>query len=152
MDGKSALLFALLSASFCGAQFTGTFPASTGSSPFSALGPGSAQPVLVDPRRLQTSQSVSMMAVSGGGGSYSQSFVQNRIDYRLSEPLTLHLNLGLLTPMQASGAYAQGLKKGTYLVPDLGLDYKPSESVLFSLRYVSVPSAPLGSQGSLPWN
>jgi hypothetical protein len=145
-------LAALLAAPLCQAQFSGTFPSATSSSgSFSALGPGSAQPVLVDPKRLHTSQSVTFSAMSGGGGSYSQSLVQNRIDYRLWDPLTLHLDLGILTPLQASGTAAQGMQKGAYLIPDVGLEYRPSESVLFALRYVSVPSAPLGSPGGLPW-
>jgi hypothetical protein len=126
-------LAALLAAPLCQAQFSGTFPSATSSSgSFSALGPGSAQPVLVDPKRLHTSQSVTFSAMSGG-------------------PLTLHLDLGILTPLQASGTAAQGMQKGAYLIPDVGLEYRPSESVLFALRYVSVPSAPLGSPGGLPW-
>ena len=143
---------ALLVAHLCLAQFTGTFPSATSASnSFPALGPGSAQPVLVDPKRLHTSQSVTFSAMSGGGGTMTQSLVQNRIDYRIWDPLTLHLDLGLLTPLQASGTAAQGLQKGAYLIPDIGLEYRPSESVLFALRYVSVPSAPLGSPGGLPW-
>ena len=54
--------------------------------------------------------------------------------------------------MQATGVYAQGVRQGgTYLVPDIGLEYRPSESVLLAVRYTGVPSAPLGSPGSLPW-
>jgi len=116
------------------------------------LGPGSEQPVLADPKRIRMSQSVSMSAGAGGGGSFSQTVYQNRIDYRLSDPLTLHLNLGFLTPLQTTGVYSQGMQKGTYLLPDVGLDYRPSESTLISLRYTSVPSAPLGSPGGLPWH
>jgi hypothetical protein len=145
-------LAALLAMQLCQAQFSGTFPSATSAAgSFPSLGPGSAQPVLMDPKRVQMSQSVTFSAMSGGGQSYSQSMVQNRIDYRLSDPLTLHLDLGILTPLQASGAAAQGLQRGAYLIPDIGLEYRPSESLLFALRYVSVPSAPLGSPGGLPW-
>lgn len=152
MSGRLLPLVALLAAQLCRAQFSGTFPsAASATGSFPALGPGSAQPVLVDPKRMRMSQSVTFSAMSGGGQSYSQSMVQNRIDYRLSDPLTLHLDLGILTPLQASGTAAQGLQKGAYLIPDIGLEYRPSESVLLALRYVSVPSSPLGSSGGLPW-
>jgi hypothetical protein len=152
MSRRLLLLAALLTAQLCLAQFSGTFPSATSTTgSFPALGPGSAQPVLMDPRRMQMSQSVTFSAMSGGGGSYSQSMIQNRIDYKLWDPLTLHLDLGILTPLQASGTAAQGMQKGAYLIPDIGLEYRPTESVLFALRYVSVPSAPLGSSGGLPW-
>lgn len=146
---RFTLLAVLLPLALTHAQFSGTFPSAPGGIP--ALGPGSEQPVLVNPKRMQMSQSVTMSAGSGGGGSFSQTFYQNRIDYRLSDPLTLHLNLGLLTPLQSTGVYSQGMQKGTYLVPDVGLEYRPSESTVLSLRYTSVPSAPLGSPGGLPW-
>lgn len=151
MSRRLLPLVALLATQLCRAQFSGTFPSAASPGSFPALGPGSAQPVLTDPKRMQMSQSVTFSAMSGGGGSMTQSLVQNRIDYRLWDPLTLHLDLGILTPLQASGSAAQGLQKGAYLVPDIGLEYRPSESVLFALRYVSVPSAPLGSPGGLPW-
>ena len=152
MSRRLLPLAALLAANLCRAQFSGTFPnAAYSSGSFPALGFGSAQPVLVDSKRMQMSQSVTFSAMSGGGGSVTQSLVQNRIDYRIWDPLTLHLDLGILTPLQASGTAAQGLQKGAYLIPDIGLEYRPSESVLFALRYVSVPSAPLGSPGGLPW-
>ena len=70
--GRPLLLAALLPLC-CGAQYAGTYPSSApGPFSFPALGPGSPQPVLMDPGRVKMSQSVSMMATSGGGGSYSQ--------------------------------------------------------------------------------
>jgi len=116
------------------------------------LGPGSEQPVLADSRDFQMHQSVTVSSMSGGGGSLTQSMVQNRIDYRLSDPLTLQLGLGILTPLQATGVAAQGLQRGAYLIPDVGLEYRPSESLLFALRYVAIPSSPLGTAGGLPWH
>jgi len=152
MSRRLLPLAALLAAHLCMAQFSGTSASAAGSyGLFSALGPGSAQPVLEDPKRLQMSQSLTFSAMSGGGQSRSQSLIQNRIDYRLWDPLTLHLDLGILAPLQASGNASQGLQKGAYLIPDIGLEYRPTESLIFALRYVSVPSAPLGSSGGLPW-
>jgi hypothetical protein len=133
--------------------FSSTFPSnpSAGSGVVGALGMGSPQPVLMDPKRFQMRQSVSFSAASGGGSTLSQSFYQNSMTMRLAEPLTLHLDLGILSPLSASGPAAAGLQRGAYLVPSLGLEYRPSESTLLTLQYTSLPSAPIGSKGGLPW-
>ena len=133
--------------------FSSTFPANpgAGSGVVGALGMGSAQPVLVDPKRFEMRQSVSFSAASGGGSTLSQSFYQNSMSLRLAEPLTLHLDLGILSPLSASGPAASGVQRGAYLIPSLGLEYRPSESTLLTLQYTSLPSAPLGSKGALPW-
>lgn len=135
----------------CLAQMTG--PSSPGFSKgtFPSLGRGSEQPVLTDPKRMQVHQSVTFSAGSGGGSSYSQGLYNNEITYRLSDPLTLQLNLGVLTPFSASGPASQGMQKGAYLIPDIGLEYRPSESVIFSVKYMSIPASPVGQSGGLPW-
>lgn len=116
-----------------------------------SLGMGADQPVLVDPKRMEMRQSVTFSAASGGGSSMSQSFYQNSIDYRLSDPLILHLDLGILTPLSQSGPATQGMQRGAYLLPSVGLEYRPSESVRMYFQYSSVPSAPVGSNGGFPW-
>ena len=116
-----------------------------------ALGPGSQQPVLMDPKKIQMHQSVSFSAASGGGSSFSQSLYQNTLDWKLSDPLTLHLDLGILTPLSSSGPAAQGFQRGAYLIPTIGLEYQPSETVKMYFQYSSLPSAPVGSKGGLPW-
>ncbi|HXP90439.1 MAG TPA: hypothetical protein VN931_05880 [Fibrobacteria bacterium] len=146
------LAVVLLPFALCRAQFSGSFPLGSSPGSFPALGPGSEQPVLADSRTFQMHQSVTVSAMSGGGGSLTQSMVQNQIDYRLSDPLTLQLGLGILTPLQATGVAAQGFQRGAYLIPDVGLEYRPSESLLFALRYVGIPSSPLGTAGGSPWH
>jgi hypothetical protein len=117
----------------------------------SSLGMGSSQPVVVDPKRIQMRQSVSFSATAGGGSSLTQSFYQNNLAMRLSEPLTLHLDLGILSPLSASGPATAGIERGAYLIPSVGLEYRPTESFLLSLQYTRLPSTPLGSKGALPW-
>jgi hypothetical protein len=142
----------LLPFALCRAQFSGSFPSGSSLGAFPALGPGSEQPVLADSRDFQMHQSVTFDAMSGGGGSLTQSMIQNRIDYRLSDPLTLHLGLGILTPLQATGVAAEGFQRGAYLIPDVGLEYRPSEALVLAVRYVGIPSSPLGTSGGLPWH
>jgi hypothetical protein len=124
---------------------------SGGSGVVPSLGMGSAQPVLVDPARFQMRQSVSFSAASGGGSSFSQSLYQNHLTWRLSDPLTLHLDLGILSPLASSGPATAGMQPGAYLIPSVGLQYRPTESLFFQLQYTSLPSSPLGSKGALPW-
>ncbi|MBK9577179.1 MAG: hypothetical protein IPK50_04715 [Fibrobacterota bacterium] len=149
MDKTSRTLLLLVTASL--AQMTGPNVPAFSNGTFPTLGRGSEQPVLTDPKRMQVHQSVTFSAGSGGGSTYSQGLYNNEITYRLSDPLTLQLNLGVLTPFSASGPAAQGMQKGAYLIPDIGLEYRPSESVLFSVKYMSIPAAPVGQSGGLPW-
>lgn len=143
----------LLTLALCSASlaqgFSPSLSAPSGVVP--SLGMGSAQPVLVDPKRIQMRQSVSFSAASGGGSSFSQSLYQNNLIWKLSDPLTLHLDLGILSPLSASGPASQGVQRGAYLIPSIGLEYRPTESVLMLFQYTSLPSAPMGSRGSLPW-
>ena len=141
----------LLAVTSCLAQMTGPNAPAFSDGTFPSLGRGSDQPVLTDPKRMQVRQSVTFSAASGGGSTYSQGLYNNEITYRLSDPLTLQLNLGVLTPLSASGAAAQNFQRGAYLIPDIGLEYRPSESVLFSVKYMSLPAAPVGQSGGLPW-
>lgn len=116
-----------------------------------SLGMESPQPVLVDPKRFEMRQSVTFSAASGGGSSLTQSYYQNSMSLRLSDPLTLHLDLGILSPLTASGPATEGIQPGAYLVPSVGLEYRPTESLLFQLQYTRLPSAPLGSKGASSW-
>lgn len=81
----------------------------------------------------------------------SQSLYRNQIDYRLSDPLILHLDLAIMTPLSYSGPATQGIQRGAYLFPSVGLEYRPSESVRMYFQYSGAPSAPVGSDGGLPW-
>ena len=132
-----------------GQGFVPTFSQPGGLLP--SLGMGAAQPILVDPKRIQMSQSVTFSALSGGGSTISQSLYQNRMALRLADSLTFHLNLGIMTPLSASGPMAQGFQRGAYLIPSLGLEYAPTESFKMMLLYTALPSAPMGSKGGLPW-
>ena len=49
---------------------------------------------LLDPSRMHMSHSVSMGYVNGGGTSMSRGLYMNRIDYQISNPLTLTTHLG----------------------------------------------------------
>ncbi len=142
----------LLLALCCSALAEGFSPSLSGpSGVVPSIGMGSSQPVLMDPKRFQMRQSVSFSAASGAGSTLSQSLYQNNLVWRLSDPLTLHLDLGILSPLSASGPAAAGIQRGAYLIPSVGLEYRPTESILMMVQYTRLPSAPIGSAGALPW-
>jgi len=129
------------------AQASG-FPAGGSGAPtttFQPLGFGSPSPVLMPRMR----QSVTMSYASNGTNSVSQSLYMNEMSWRLSEPWTLHLDLGLAAPLYASGPGADALRGQTAeLYPRLGLEWRPSESTLMVL---SVARAPYASWTD-PWS
>ena len=152
MDCSHPLLAVALCAGLCHAQFSATFPGTSSSyGNYPALGPGSSEPVLVDPRKLQVSQSVTIASSYCRGASITQSLYENQLAYRLSDPLTLHLGLGILAPLQSSGMQSQGAQRGVYFLPDVGFDYRLSESLLFAMRYCSPPATSMGSLEALSW-
>lgn len=152
MDSPHPLLAVALCAGLCHAQLSGTYPGAPFSyGAFPALGPGSSEPVLADARKLQVSQSVTIASSYCRGASITQSLYESQLAYKLSDPLTLHLGLGILAPLQSSGMQAQGAQRGVYFLPEVGLDYRFSESALFAMRYGSFPATSMGSLEELSW-
>ncbi|MEN9308845.1 MAG: hypothetical protein RL173_2777 [Fibrobacterota bacterium] len=151
MEHRLGLLLSILLCTASASFAQGFAPTFSGGGVVPSLGKGSSQPILVDPKRFQMRQSVTISAMAGGGSTLSQSYYQNSMEWKLSDPLTLHLDLGIMAPMSASGPMAQAYKPGAYLVPAVALEYKPSESVMMVLQYSGMSSAPVGSKGGLPW-
>jgi hypothetical protein len=150
---RAHLLAVVLSAGLGQAQYNGTFSNPSSSyGTFPSLGKGSSEPVLADSRRLQVSQSVTIASSCGRGGSSTSSLYENQLAYKLSDPWTLRLGLGILAPLQSSGwqAQAQGSRGGPYLIPDVGLEYRPTESLFFAMRYCSIPGG-LGMSSDGPF-
>jgi hypothetical protein len=112
---------------------------------FQPMGFGSPSPVLMPRMR----QSVSMSYASDGTRSVSRSLYMNEMSWRLSDPWTLHLDLGLSAPLYASGPGSDALRGQTAeLYPRLGLEWRPSESTVMML---SVARSPYASWTD-PWN
>lgn len=105
----------------------GSSPASPALSP---LGFGSPSPVLVPRMR----QSISMSYATDGQRSASQSLYVNEMSWRLSDPLTLHLDVGVLAPLWSSGSGSAAFREQTpMLLPRVGLEWRPSERTLMML-------------------
>lgn len=129
------------------AQESGFAPVGGGDAPntFQPMGFGSPSPVLMPRMR----QSVSMSYATDGTRSVSRSLYMNEMSWRLSDPWTLRLDLGLSAPLYASGPGSDALRGQTAeLYPRLGLEWRPSESTVMML---SVARSPYASWTD-PWN
>lgn len=110
----------------------GAVPPSSGgtSTAISPLGFGSPSPLLVPRMR----QSVSMSYATNGERSVSQSMYVNEMSWRLSDPVTLFLDVGIVAPLWASGSGSAAYREQTpVLVPRLGLEWRPSDRTLMLL-------------------
>jgi hypothetical protein len=95
------------------------------------LGPNKNVMGLFDPARMQMSQSYSIAFASSGDNSVMQGLYLNNIRYRLSNPLILNLQLGLLHQPYSTYQGAEGMPSS--FVGGVGLDYRPSKNFLMSV-------------------
>lgn len=97
---------------------------------------------LLDPSKFSMSHSYSMSYFSGSGNSGSIGLYMNTITYQISDPLTLRLGLGYwhqpLGFLNNSGGNSR-LSGGKFL-PNVSLDYRPSEKFRFLLDFRTVPT------------
>ena len=94
---------------------------------------------LLDPTKLSLSNSVSFVYASGSGRSGMSGLYQNRIDYRLADPLTLHVLLGYEYTSPLRRTFGEPDEGGRFL-PGFALSYRPSESLFVRFQYQTVPS------------
>jgi len=91
---------------------------------------------LLDLSRLNMAHSYSISFFSGGGQSGSAALYNNTMTYRLADPLTLTLNLGIL---HNHGAIWGDNNKAVFL-PSGYLDWRPSKNFSLSVGFESVPA------------
>ncbi len=94
-----------------------------------------------DASRLRMSQSYSMSFSSGSAGSLSSGLYLNTISYQIAAPLSFSMDFGVHTPFHASGAIGQSLAsmgvtdKASFVLPRVGLEYRPSRNLSFQVNY-----------------
>jgi hypothetical protein len=97
--------------------------------------------------RFSMYQSYSMSFGAGGGNQTSSGLYLNTVSYRLSDPLTLSMDMGFHTPFynsmpgMQSGNLWDGTTQSSLVLPRIGLEYKPSEHTSFSLQLINGPDA-----------
>jgi hypothetical protein len=119
-------------------------------SSFPTLGMGSPTPV-TSSKDLEIHQSYSLSYASGGGASMSQGTYLTQMSYRLSDPLTLKVDAGLATPLHSTGMNGTDMQGSQFILPRVGLEYRPSESTILSVNYCRMPTNALNYPGYGPW-
>ncbi|MBM3328678.1 MAG: hypothetical protein FJY67_04275 [Calditrichaeota bacterium] len=100
------------------------------------IGGRSGSGLLLDPSRLTINHQVSMGFSSAGRSSLLQSMYATNMAYKLSNPLTLSLLMGV----QNSRISGYGMEGGfSSLVGGAALDYRPSENLFMRLEFVRGP-------------
>ena len=99
---------------------------------------------LLDPSRMTFNHSYSMAYMTSGGQSAMRGLFMETIGYRLSNPLSLTLNLGYLhQPYSSLGP--DGLTQGGTFVGGAALDWRPSQNMFLRLEVGRYPAgSPFG--------
>lgn len=120
-----------------------------------SLGLGSPVPVTSN-KAFEIHNSYTLSYASGGGASMSQGMVLSQMSYKLANPLTLNLDVGMATPLYSSGMTGANVSGNQFLLPRVGLDYRPTENTLISINYSRMPASyyygyPYGPWGASGW-
>lgn len=105
---------------------------------------------LASASRFSSTQSYSLMAMTGPGGSMSSGLYLNTLSYRFTPQLTASVDLGFHTPLHSSlpGPEPEtGL--GSVVLPRMGIEYRPSDRLSVNLELYNGPDA-FKAYGGLP--
>jgi hypothetical protein len=94
---------------------------------------------LFDPSRLKMSQSYTFGYYSGGGRSGSLGYYLNSIEYRISDPLKVRVDLGFLHNPSALVSRNSSVSNSGAFVPGFSLDWMPASNFHFRLDYRQIP-------------
>ena len=94
---------------------------------------------LLDPSRIKLHNSYSMSYFSGGGHSASVGLYMSTIEYQLAQPLSIRVGLGYLH--QPLGFLGTSGPEGGEFLPNVRLDWRPSNNMHFSIDYRTVPTS-----------
>ncbi len=94
----------------------------------------------LDPSKFSMNHSYSFSAGTTGGESFNMGLYLNTMKYRLSGPLTLHLQLGIQhSPLgQRSDLRTSG---SDVFVSSAGMEFKPSDNLKLQLQFSQRPNA-----------
>ena len=95
---------------------------------------------LFDPSKLTMHQSYTFGYFSGGGGSGSMGYYLNSIEYNISNPLKIRVDLGFLHSPSSLLSGKSSLSKSGVFVPGFSMDWRPSQYFNFRLDYHQIPS------------
>jgi hypothetical protein len=109
---------------------------------------GTAGFSLLHPGRFSMRQSYSVAFSSSSLGSLSSGVYLNTLSYQLADPLTLSVDLGFYSPFYSTipglrdqSIMARGGAGTSFILPHVGLEYKPSDNFSMNLGFVNGPDA-----------
>lgn len=102
---------------------------------------------LLDPSRFGMQQSYSMQYTSSSVGSLSSGVYLNTLSYRFAIPLTLSVDVGMYNMFHSSldadlyAAPDSRDRSPQFILPRIGLEYKPTSNVSMSLQVFQMQDA-----------
>jgi hypothetical protein len=110
---------------------------------------------IFDPSRLKMHQSYSFGYYSGGGSSGSIGYYLNSLEYNISNPLKVRLDLGFVHNPGALFSKGSSVSKSGAFVPGFSVDWRPSSAFHFMLDFRQVPAVGYGGYNGYynydPW-
>jgi len=113
-------------------QIEGSFPTKSDNSATTGFS-------LLDPSKFHMTQSYSLMYSSSSSGSQSLGLYFNSIEYQVSDPLKIRLDIGYLHNTGALFGNKNGsLSNNGEILPGLAISWKPTEHLHFQFNYRQV--------------
>ena len=95
---------------------------------------------LFNPQRFHMTQSYSLMFSSSNSGRHSLGMYLNSIEYQVSDPLKIRLDLAYVHQPGALFNNSHGALSGGRLLPAISIDYRPLKNLYLRFDYSQVPS------------
>lgn len=94
----------------------------------------------LNPDKFSMSHSYSLSFAAAGGKTFNQGLYLNSMKYRLSDPLTLHLQIGV-QHQPFGNQVGNALAKNQAFISRAGMEYKPSENIKLQLEFSRQPAS-----------
>ena len=96
---------------------------------------------LLNPAKLRTWRSYSFGIATDGRRTTSVGLLLQHLEYQISTPLTLYMEVGLLhNPLGMAGVSRFGPQQAQLVIPALDLIYRPQENLTVSFHFSQMPS------------
>jgi len=94
----------------------------------------------LDPSRFSMQHSYSLGYTSFGGHGFSQGVYLNTMSYRLSDPLQVSLQWGMINqPFGGASLYKNG-----FFLSNASVEYKPNRNFSIGVQYNQIPASAVG--------
>lgn len=93
---------------------------------------------LIDPNKFSMSQSYSLSFMSSGRQSTNVGLYLNTMNYQISDPLLMQVRVGYMH-QPLGGMSSQTSQNGNVFLQRAMLQYKPTDSMTFTVDYQQIP-------------